>query len=83
MEILKTKRLLKLKKNMEIGGSIDQIISSFRPPIFWKDKNTVKNQILNWSRSDAENLIYKISNIEILVKKNSDNSLNILSSEYL
>ena len=77
--LLKTKRLLKLKKNMEIGGSIDQIISSFRPPIFWKDKNTVKNQILNWSRSDAENLIYKISNIEILVKKNSDNSLNIIS----
>ena len=33
----------------------------------------------NWSHKDAENLIYKINEIELLIKKNSINSLNILS----
>jgi len=54
-------------------------ISSYKPPIFWKDKEVVKNQILNWSLSEAEKLIYEINDIELLIKKNSFNSLNILS----
>ena len=39
----------------------------------------VKTQILNWSLKDIEKLIYKISYIELLTKKNSINSINIIS----
>ena len=39
----------------------------------------VKKQILSWSLSEAEKLIYEINDIELLIKKNSFNSLNILS----
>ena len=77
--LLKSKRLLKLKKEYEKNKNIDLTISSYKPPIFWKDKEIVKNQILNWSLTDAEKLIYEINDIELLVKKNSFNSLNILS----
>ena len=59
--------------------NIDQTITNFKPPIFWKDKDIVKTQILNWSLKDIEKLIYKISDIELLTKKNSANSVNIIS----
>ena len=77
--LAKTKRLQKLKKESEISKNIDNTISSFRPIIFWKDKNIVKQQIEKWPLYKIENLIYEINEIELLVKKNSHNSLNIVS----
>ena len=77
--LAKTKRLQKLKKESEISKNIDNTISSFRPIIFWKDKNIVKQQIEKWPLYKIENLIYEISEIELLVKKNSHNSINIVS----
>ena len=77
--LAKTKRLHKLKKESQISKNIDNTISSFRPIIFWKDKNIVKQQIEKWPLYKIENLIYEISEIELLVKKNSHNSLNIVS----
>ena len=75
----KTKRLLKLKEITKNKENIDQAVTNFKPPIFWKDKETVKNQISKWSHSDVEKLIYKINDIELLIKMNSLNSLNITS----
>ena len=77
--LIKSKRLLKLYKQINKGSNIDQVISLYKPPIFWKDKEAVKNQIKNWSLEAVENLIYDTNEIELLVKKNSINSLNILS----
>ena len=77
--LAKTKRLHKLKKESEISKNIDNTISSFRPIIFWKDKDIVKQQIRKWPLGKIENLIYEINDIELLVKKNSNNSLNIVS----
>ena len=77
--LIKTKRLLKLKKEVENSKNIDQVISSFRPIIFWKEKEIVKQQILNCSSEEMEKFIYQINEIEIQVKKNSSNSLNIIS----
>ena len=77
--LIKAKRLLKLKKEVENSKNIDQIISLFRPLIFWKEKEIVKQQILNCSSEEMEKLIYQINEIEIQVKKNSSNSLNIIS----
>ncbi len=75
----RSKRVLKLKNECENGKNIDEAISEFKPPIFWKDKPIVRNQILAWKKKEAENLISKIVGIELLVKKNSINSLNIVS----
>ena len=75
----KTKRLLKLKEEIKNNKNIDQAITNYKPPIFWKDKAIVKNQILNWPLKDVKKLIYKINNVELLLKKNSINSLNIIS----
>ena len=75
----KSKRILKIKKEINDVRNIDSIISSFKAPIFWKDKEIVKTQIMNWDAIEIENLIYKINDIEFIVKKNTINTLNIVS----
>ena len=75
----KTKRLLEIKKITNENKNIEEIISNYRPPIFWKDKEIVKNQLSKWNLNDAEKLIYKINQIELNIKKNYYNSLNIVS----
>ena len=77
--LAKSKRLLEIKKINSSNKNIEQIISNYKPPIFWKDKEIVKNQASKWSLKDAEKLIYKIHNIELMVKKNYYSSLNIVS----
>ena len=77
--LIKAKRLLKLKKEVEKSKNIDQVISSFSPLLFWKEKVFFIQQILNCSSAEMEKLLYQINEIEILVKKNSYNSLNIIS----
>ena len=77
--LMKAKRLLKLQENLEETKNIEETISAFKPSIFWKDKEIVKDQIKNWNIKDTKKLIYKINEIEILIKKNSSNSLHIIS----
>jgi len=76
--LMKAKRLNKLQNQTKGGKNIDQVITSFKPPIFWKDKEIVKEQIKSWSLKKIKDLIYKTSEIELLIKKNSSNSINIL-----
>ena len=75
----RSKRLLKLKENENLTGNVDLTISSFKPPIFWKEKDVVKTQIKSWSKDEVKRIIYKLNDIEVLVKKNSNNSLNFVS----
>ena len=75
----RSKRLLKLKRSQDQIGNIDLTISSFKPPIFWKEKEVVKKQIQSWSQNEIKKMIYKISDLEILVKKNSNNSIKFVS----
>ena len=75
----KAKRIFKIQTEINKNKKIDEIISTYRPPIFWKDKDIVKKQIGSWSLKNIENLIYKINEIELLIKTNSTNSISILS----
>ena len=64
--------------NIQNTNDIDKSISLYKPPIFWKEKEIVKNQINKWNRQDVIKLIKEIYEIEILVKRNSTSSLNIV-----
>ena len=77
--LIKSKRLIKLCKETKEEKNIEIVISKFKPPIFWKDKEIVKQQIRSWSYEGVEKLIYEINEIELLIKKYSNNSVNILS----
>ena len=75
----KLKRLVKIHELLDERNNIDQAISLFKPPIFWKDKPLVTQQIKSWDGKELKNLIYKTNEIEFLVKKNSTIAKNILS----
>ncbi len=74
----KAKRLLKINNELKSENNIDQAIASFKPPIFWKDKDLVKEQLKNYSMQNTKRLINSINNTELLIKKNYNNSINIL-----
>ena len=64
---------------LNTNKNVEEIISNFKPPIFWKEKDIVKNQINKWNLKDTEKLIYKINDVEMTVKKNYTSALNIVS----
>ena len=74
----KTKRILALAQDYEINKNIDLTISSARPPIFWKDKEIVKQQVINWNIKKLKKLIFEISEIENLIKKNLNFGIHLL-----
>ena len=77
--LLKSKRVLKLKNDCDNGKNVDEALSEFKPPIFWKDKSIVKKQLMAWKKNDTKKLLTEINDIELLIKKNSINSINIIS----
>ena len=77
--LTKLKRLLKIHELTDKKNDIDQTISSFKPPIFWKDKPLVTQQAKSWKKWELKNLIYESNEIELLIKKNSAIGKNILS----
>ena len=79
----KLKRLRKLRLNLKENNNIDQVINSFKPPIFWKDKNIIKQQIKIWELNDIEGFIEDLNNTEILIKKNPQISNQIINNMIL
>ena len=76
--LIKSKRLLKLTEELEKNNNIDQVITMFKPPIFWKEKDIVRKQMTFWTKDKVIKLINKINSTELLLKKNTSSSLNIL-----
>lgn len=81
--LIKLKRLRKLRLNLKENNNIDQAINSFKPPIFWKDKNIIKQQIRIWELNDIENFIVDLNNTESLIKKNPQISNQIINNMIL
>ena len=77
--LIKSKRLLEIKKIHSTNKNIEEVITNYKPPIFWKDKEIVITQASKWTLKDTEKLIFKINDVELLIKKNYHNSLNIIS----
>ena len=77
--LIKSKKLLALSKAFETNKNIDLTISSAKPPIFWKEKEVTKQQILKWSSKNIKQLIYSISETELQIKKNINNSINLIT----
>ena len=76
--LAKLKRLVKIYELIDEKNNIEQAISSFKPPIFWKDKPLITQQIKSWGKNKLKSLIYESNKIEFLIKKNSNVGKNIL-----
>ena len=75
----KSKKILKLSTEYKKNNNIELTISLAKPPIFWKDKEITKQQIYNWKPEKIKALIYKVNELELIVKKNLNNSVNLIT----
>ncbi len=75
----KSKRLMNIIEIYNETKDLDEAIMSAKPPVFWKDKISVKKQAKTWVLSELKNKIYEINDIETLIKINSRNSINLIS----
>ena len=77
--LIKAKKLLTLSKTFETNKNIELTISSAKPPIFWKEKEITKQQIYKWESKNIKQLIYALGETELQIKKNINNSINVIS----
>ena len=78
--LFKLKRLKKLKIDLEEKKSIDIVLTSHRPPIFWKDKDLIKQQLKIMTLHQINQLMNNVNNLELLIKKNSQISNQITNN---
>ena len=78
--LIKLKRLKKIKIDLNDNKNIDLIFSTFKPPIFWKDKDIIKRQVRNLSLNEINILIKKINYLELQIKKNIQISNQIINN---
>ena len=76
----KAKRILKLAVQLEQNKDIYKTINAARPAIFWKDKEIVKIQLNKWKPNQIKRLINEITNIELEIKNNYNNSILIITN---
>ena len=76
----KLKRLLNIKSKTTKNNNIEQVISSYKPPIFWKEKDIVKQQVKIWKFKKIEDLIVDTNDLEYQIKKNPNASLPLLKN---
>lgn len=74
----KLKRILKLSIEYEKNNNLEKTITLAKPPIFWKDKEIVKNQLLKWKSNNIKELIYKLNEIELEIKKHLNSAVNLV-----
>jgi DNA polymerase-3 subunit delta len=77
--LIKAKKLLILSKAFETNKNIDLTISSAKPPIFWKEKEITIQQIYKWKPQNIKELIYTLLETELQIKKNINNSINLIT----
>ncbi len=80
--LFKLKRLKKLKETMITEKNVEKVLSFYKPPIFWKDKDFIKKQLQNWSLDQINSLLKDINQLEILIKKNSQIS-NLITNNFI
>ena len=74
----KLKRLSKIHEKIKSENlDLDYVVDTFKPPIFWKEKETVKNQVKSIKYNEMLDLISRTNEIELIVKKNPHLSINV------
>jgi DNA polymerase-3 subunit delta len=65
-------KILDIQKNNK-NLSIDERIERYKPPIFWKDKDRIKNILKIWNTNNLEKFLSNLNVIETEFKRNDLN----------
>ena len=77
--LIKLKRILNIAEYYSKNNNLEKSIQNAKPPVFWKDKEIVKQQIKSWKPHQIREMIYEIGKIELDVKKYQSNSINFIT----
>lgn len=80
--LYKLKRLKKIQTRLKIEKNQELVISSFKPAIFWKDKDVIKQQLKVFTLDEIKKFIKNTCNIELNIKQNS-NKFRVLINDFL
>ena len=67
-------RINKLKEIQNLkhsNSNIETLLSTLRPPIFWKDKPTLIEQSQKWNKEKIDKALIKTYNAEVRLKSNN------------
>ena len=78
--LFKLKKLLKLVKEYNLNKNISETIQNAKPPIFWKDKDIIQQQIIKWSPKELNEAIFYLVELELQIKKNYENAIYTISN---
>ena len=78
--ILKAKKLLKLSINFSVNNDINMTLDKAKPPIFWKEKEVVKQHIYKWKPNKIKDLLFNLNDLELQIKKNLNLSIKIVTN---
>ena len=78
--IRKLKRLLKIHLQNIKDQNIEKSIANFKPPIFWKEKDVLRDQLKILNLSDVKQLLIKVNEIELSIKQHPANSINLVTN---
>ncbi|NBV40186.1 MAG: hypothetical protein EBR80_03215, partial [Proteobacteria bacterium] len=65
-------KILDIQKNNK-NLSLDERIEKYKPPIFWKDKDRIKNILKIWNTNNLEKFLSNLNVIETEFKRNDLN----------
>ena len=78
--------MIKIQEQKKTNQNLEFLISSLKPPIFWKEKPILIKQLKIWKKGDLIKIVKEINEIELECKKNDKisliNLLNFLISIY-
>ncbi len=78
--VFKLKKLVNLVREYSLNNNISETIQNAKPPIFWKDKEIIGKQIIEWTPNQLNEVIFNLGELELEVKKNYDNAIFIISN---
>ena len=64
-------RLNEIENMKQQGSNVESLVSSLKPPIFWKDKPILIEQSKKWNKNKIQTALKKTYNIEVKIKSNS------------
>ena len=63
----------------ELKNNIEEVLKTYKPPIFWKDKDIIKEQLKIWNQKKIEKLIVETNEIELKIKKTPSISVMLIT----
>ena len=75
----------KLKEVIELSNkrNLEQTVNEIKPPIFWKDKPVVLEQVKSWTSNKLSVALKKTYELEIKIKSNAEINKDILIKKLL